>query len=136
MALALASAQAWALAADLVVHDARVQLLPGDRPAAGYFQLENKGSSAVVLVGAESPAYGEVMMHESTRSGGRAHMHHVERLRLAPGASLDFAPGGYHLMLMERRQPLAYGDEITVTLIFEDGQRLPVRFEATSPVAQ
>src|SRR5690606_35889684 len=77
-ALVLASVQALALASELRIRDARVQLLPGDRPAAGYFRLENRGSRAVVLIGAESPAFGDVMMHQSTRSGGSAHMEHVE----------------------------------------------------------
>ncbi len=134
LALVLAMAQSLAFAAnkDLEVRDARVRLLPGDLPAAGYFRIQNRGSTAVVLVGAESPAYGEVMMHQSTRNGGTARMEHVGHLRLAPGASLEFAPGGYHLMLMQRRQPLAVGDEVTVTLVFKDGQRLPVAFRAVS----
>jgi copper(I)-binding protein len=49
---------------------------------------------------------------------------------------VQFAPGGYHLMLMKRQQPLAVGDEVDITLEFEDGRRLPVTFRAVSPASE
>jgi copper(I)-binding protein len=39
-------------------------------------------------------------------------------------------------MLMQRRQPVALGDKVEVTLQFADGQSLPVTFTAVSPSAQ
>jgi copper(I)-binding protein len=123
-------------AADLQVQDARLRLLPGDLPAAGYFSLTNTSGNAVALVGAESAAFEQVMMHQSSIKDGMASMDHVSQLDLAPGAAVAFAPGGYHLMLMKRQQPLSIGDEVTVTLVFADGQRLPVTFKASSPASQ
>ncbi|HDZ58148.1 MAG TPA: copper chaperone PCu(A)C [Pseudomonas xinjiangensis] len=128
------SAMIWA--ADLEVTDARLRLLPGDLPAAGYFSLSNTSGESVVLVGAESPAFERVTVHQSTQDKGMASMEPVPHLELAPGDAVEFAPGGYHLMLMERQSPLALGDEVTVTLVFKDGQRLPVMFQAVSPTAQ
>lgn len=122
-------------AANLEVDNARLRLLPGDLPAGGYFSLSNTSDSQVILVGAESPAFAEVMMHQSMQKEGMASMTHVPQLELAPGERVEFAPGGYHLMLMKRQQPLAVGDEVTVTLLFEDGGRLPVVFEAVSPAS-
>ncbi|MGH8436983.1 MAG: copper chaperone PCu(A)C [Pseudomonas sp.] len=131
--LAFASA---AEAADLQVKDARLRLLPGDLPAAGYFTLTNVSGNAVALVGAESAMFEQVMMHQSSIKDGVASMDHVSQLEVAPGATVAFAPGGYHLMLMKRQQPVSIGDEVTATLVFEDGQRLPVTFKAVSPASQ
>ncbi len=127
------SATVWG--ADLKVTDARLRLLPGDLPAAGYFSLSNTSGGDVVLIGAESPAFERVTVHQSTQDKGMTSMKPVPQLELAPGDAVEFAPGGYHLMLMERRGPIALGDEVTVTLLFEDGQSLPVVFQAVSATA-
>lgn len=124
-----------ALAADIEVENPRLRLLPGDLPAAGYFGLSNASDASMVLVGAQSPAFARVMMHRSVEAEGQAQMQHVPRLVIEPGERIEFAPGGYHLMLMERSRPLAVGDEVTVTLEFEEGRRLPVAFRAVSPAS-
>ncbi|BAU77220.1 copper chaperone PCu(A)C [Metapseudomonas furukawaii] len=122
--------------AGLEAKDARLRLLPGNLPAAGYFSLTNTGTESVVLTGAQSPTYAEVMMHRSAIENGTASMQHIEKVEVAPGATVNFASGGYHLMLMQRRQPVALGDKVEVTLQFADGQSLPVTFTAVSPSAQ
>ena len=42
---------------------------------------------------------------------------------------MNFSPGGYHLMLMERVQPLHVGDGVPMTLQFSGQQALQVMFE-------
>lgn len=123
---AVAAAQAGAVAAS--VNDARMRWLPGDLPLAGYFSITNQGSFPLYLVGASSPAFGDVMLHRSVEKDGMQRMVHVDRLDLAPGQTLVFAPGGYHLMLMDRKHPLHPGDKVPVTLRFSDGQTLEVPF--------
>ncbi|GLZ87444.1 hypothetical protein Pres01_34950 [Metapseudomonas resinovorans] len=123
-------------AADLEVKDARLRLLPGDLPAGGYFSLSNASKQSVVLVGAESAAFERVMMHRSTEKDGMAGMEHVLRLEVAPGETLNFAPGGYHLMFMKHLAPLAIGEKVNVTLLFADGAHLPVTFLVVSPTSQ
>lgn len=133
--LLLLIVSAVAEAAELEVKDARLRLLPGDLPAGGYFSLSNVGSQSVVLVGAESAAYERVMMHRSTEKDGMASMEQVLQLELAPGQTVNFVPGSYHL-LMKRREPLAIGEELSVMLLFADGFRLPVTFQVVSPASQ
>jgi len=48
--------------AELKVSEAKLRLLPGNLPAAGYFTLTNTGNQPVVLTGAQSPAFAQVMM--------------------------------------------------------------------------
>jgi len=62
-------------------------------------------------------------------------MQHVAQVEVAAGATLKFAPGGYHLMLMQRQRELALGDQVEANLLFTDGQSLPVTFIAVPPGA-
>ncbi|AYC31572.1 copper chaperone PCu(A)C [Pseudomonas cavernae] len=121
--------------ADLQVSEAKLRLLPGDLPAAGYFTLTNNGSQPVVLSGAQSPAFAQVMMHRSSLENGMASMQPIEQLEIPAGATLTFASGGYHLMLIHRQRELALGDQVEVNLQFADGQSLPVTLTAALPTA-
>ncbi|MCO7246251.1 copper chaperone PCu(A)C [Halomonas sp. Mc5H-6] len=120
---------------DVQVTDARVSLLPGEQPGAGYFQLYNAGDEAVILVGAESDAFENVELHVSSDQDGMAHMHAVEQVEIAPGERFAFAPKGHHLMLIGRQAALEAGDEVDVRLEFSDEQRLSVTFDVVSPAA-
>jgi hypothetical protein len=113
------------------VSDARIRWLPGDLPMAGYFVITSQASGPLRLVGAASPAFGGVMMHRSVEKDGMARMVHVDGVDLAPGQPVAFAPGGYHLMLMNRTRDLHTGEEVPVTLQFGDGQTLVVSFRVT-----
>lgn len=121
--------------ADLQVSEAKLRLLPGNLPAAGYFTLTNTGNQPVVLTGAQSPAFAQVMMHRSSLESGMASMQHVTQVEIAAGATLTFAPGGYHLMLMQHQRELALGDQVEASLLVADGQSLPVTFTAVPPGA-
>ncbi|MBB3139801.1 copper chaperone PCu(A)C [Halomonas organivorans] len=134
--LALLLSTGAAQAADLEVTDARLRLMPGDLPGAGYFQLHNAGDETVTLVGADSDAYEHVMLHMTMNEDGMSSMHSVSELEIAPGDTLEFAPKGYHLMLMKRLQPLAVGDEVEVTFEFADDRTLPVTFDVVSPTSE
>lgn len=122
-------------ATELEVTEAKVSLLPGASPSAGYFNLHNAGDEPVTLVGAESPAFDQVHMHLSMDKDGVASMKMVHELELAPGETIKFAPKGYHLMLMNRNQPLAIGDEVEIVLQFAGEEPLPVNFDVVSPVS-
>ncbi len=52
-----------------------------------------------------------------------------------PGQTLEFKAGGYHLMLMDLKQPVRVGFEVQLTLVFEgkDGKRESVYVHA--PIA-
>jgi copper(I)-binding protein len=113
------------------VSDARIRWLPGDLPMAGYFVITSQASGPLRLVGAASPAFGGVMVHRSVEKDGMARMEHVDGVDLAPGQPVAFAPGGYHLMLMNRTRDLHTGEEVPVTLQFGDGQTLVVSFRVT-----
>ncbi|WP_447957543.1 copper chaperone PCu(A)C [Vreelandella sp. EE7] len=123
-----------AQASTINVSNPRLSLVPGDTPGAGYFDIANDGDTAITLIGAESDAFEKVEMHESTEHDGMAHMHAIEDIEIAPSETFSFAPRGHHLMFMQRVDALQEGDEVEVTLEFEE-ERLPVTFDVVSPAS-
>jgi periplasmic copper chaperone A len=122
-------------AAPPLAEQAWIRLLPGELPLAGYLVLQNPGDRALTLTGAHSPVFGQIELHESRSESGVARMRRLERVAIPPGGRLVFAPGGYHLMMFERMRPLQAGDQVPVTLDFDDGYHLQVTFgvrEATA----
>ena len=69
------------------------------------------------------------MIHRTIVKDGMAGMAHASQIELAPNASLIFAPGGYHLMLMNPKRTLRAGDPVVINLEFRGGLVLPVAFE-------
>lgn len=135
IALFLVAAPPTLAAEILTAEEARIRLLPGDLPAAGYFTLRNTGDTDVILMGAQSPAFGNVEMHHSVDRDGVASMQPVEQVELAAGGQITFSPQGYHLMFMQRARPLAIGEDVKVIFLFEDERRLAVTFQAVSPAS-
>ena len=117
-----------AFAGGAAVSDAWLRYVPGGTPSAGYFTLTNRGDKPLSLVGAECADFGKVMMHRTIERGGISTMRPVHEVTVAPGKSVSFAPGGYHLMLMRPKHPLRPGAHLPITLRFADGSSLPVEF--------
>ncbi|HKR75926.1 MAG TPA: copper chaperone PCu(A)C [Rhodanobacter sp.] len=119
-----------ATAPHVTASHAWIRVLPGALPAGAYVVLRNDGDQPVSLTGASSPAYGEAMLHESSRAGGMSRMVMVDALAIPAHGTQALASGGYHLMLMDAKQPVQPGDTVRVTLKFNDGSTLPVNFTA------
>lgn len=102
--------------------------MAGDRPMAGYFVLDNKSQEDRRLVGASSDAFGAVHIHETVEKEGTMSMQPVRAVTVPAGGRVEFRPRGHHLMLMQRRQELEVGDEVSITLEFDGGERRPAVF--------
>jgi copper(I)-binding protein len=125
-ALMLLSPVSFAASA-VTVSDGWIRALPGTLPAGGYFKLHNGGATAIALVGASSPACGMLMLHKSDTMNGMAEMSDVERVDIAAGSTIAFAPGGYHLMCTDPKA-LHPGGKISVTLSFSNGTHITADF--------
>jgi len=116
--------------AGVSVRDAWVrQTPPGVAMMAGYMVLQNNTSRSQVLVAARSSGFEIVMIHRTIVKEGLTGMEHAPKIEILPNASLIFAPGGYHLMLMNPKRTLRAGDPVVINLEFRGGLVLPVAFE-------
>ncbi len=111
-----------------LVEHARIRWLPGNLPLAGYFDVTDTGRRPITLTGASSREFGDVMMHRTVHSGGESSMQPASNLRIRPGQTLHFAPGSYHLMLMNPARPMVVGDRVPVRLQFSGGYSMEVEF--------
>lgn len=117
-------------AAELMVKDRWIREAPPTAAAlAGYMVIHNSGDSERVLVGAESPLFGSVMLHRTVMEEGMAKMIHQPSITIPAGGSLTFEPNGYHLMLMKPKKQLKAGDRAEITLKFQDGTTLPLTYD-------
>jgi periplasmic copper chaperone A len=117
-----------AYAGTLTVTGAWLRLLPGDLPLAGYAHVINGSGHTLKIIGASSPEFSEVQLHRSVVHDGVDEMLHLESISVESGKSLDFVPGGYHLMLFKRKHALHAGQRVPVTLIFSDGVKYTAEF--------
>ncbi len=107
-----------------------LRVLPGDLPAGAYVTLQNDSDRPIVLRGASSPAYADVMLHQSSSEGGMSRMAMVDELPVPAHGKAVLAPAGYHLMLMKAANPVKPGDTVELTLEFSDGSTLATDFVA------
>lgn len=98
---------------------------------AAYLEIHNTGSDSDWLVAAESPVAMMTHIHETTVEDGVMKMRPVEGLEIPAGATVALKPHGLHIMFMKLHAPLAQGDAIALTLVFEKAGRV----ELTVPVA-
>ncbi len=114
----------------LMVDDAWVrEAPPGALALAGYMTLHNHAEKERVLVGAQSPAFGSVMLHKTVIEGDMSKMVHQHMITIPAGGMISFEPNSYHLMMMKPKQPLKAGDKVVVTLSFKDGTTQEVTHE-------
>lgn len=86
------------------------------------------------LVGVSTPAAGTAEVHEMKMDGEIMRMRAVTRLELPAGKAVELKPGGYHLMLMDLKQPLKPGTVVPLTLIFRDGHGAERKQDLSVPV--
>lgn len=118
---------------DLSIEDAWIRALPpGAGMTAGYLVLSNTASTPVTLTGASSDAFNDVSLHETRVAGGISRMRHIEAFVVPANSTVEFAPGGRHLMLMGPSRSLAEGDKVQITLHFADRIDLTLAAEVRS----
>lgn len=97
---------------------ARPSPVPNGNTAV-YFTVVNPLDSTDRLLGVSSKL-GIASLHESTIENGVARMESLpDGIEIPARSSVELAPGGRHIMVMGVAEPLAVGDQVTVTLNFE-----------------
>lgn len=128
----LALCASWALA-QTTVKDPWVRGTVPEQKATGAF-MQLSSAQGGRLVSAASPVAGVVEIHEMAMEGNTMKMRAVPGLDLPAGQTVELKPGGYHVMLLDLKQPLKNGETVPLTLVVEgrDGRR--ERIEVKAPV--
>ncbi|MFY1584895.1 copper chaperone PCu(A)C [Micromonospora sp. WMMD734] len=89
---------------------------------AAFGTLVNDSDADVTLTGA-STTVSALELHEMTMQDGKMIMRQKQGgIVIRAKGTHVLEPGGDHLMLIDLRQPVRAGDEVTVTLTFADGR--------------
>ncbi len=106
--------------------------VPAQKVTGAFMQL--KAAQASRLVEVRSPVAGLVELHEMAMDGGVMKMRPVPGVALPAGTEVKLAPGGYHVMLLDLKQPLKTGDTVPLTLVVEGADRARQTIEVTAQV--
>ena len=105
----------------------------GQKATGAFMRLT--AAETTRLVRAESPVAGVVEVHEMKMEGDVMKMRAVPGLDLPAGKAVDLKPGGYHVMLMDLKAPLAKGANVPLTLVFQDAKGVESQQQVQVPVA-
>ena len=125
-------------AGDLVITQPWSRATPGGaKIAGGFLTIENKGAAPDRLVSGAGDIAGKVEIHEMSMNNGVMTMRPLDKgLVIEPGKTVKLAPGGYHLMLMDLKQPFKQGDKVPVTLEFERAGKVALSLDVQGVGAQ
>ncbi len=130
LAISFISLPAWAANISVTGAWARATV-PGQPVSGAYMQIVSDADARLVKV--SSPAVPRVEVHEMKMDGDVMRMREVKAIELPRGKTVTLEPGGYHLMLMNLKKPIAAGDVIPLTLTVESAgtqQTVEVKAEA------
>ena len=104
--------------ADVEVKSAWVRPTVAGQMGTGAF-MSLTSMEGARIVGASSDVAGVVELHEMAMENNVMRMRPIRGLDLPPGNTVELKPGGYHMMLMDLKRPLAAGEKIKVDLRLE-----------------
>lgn len=118
----------------VLIADAWVRATDGtDDPSmtAAFGVLTNGGTQDRTIVSATNSASDRTELHEMAMEGGVMVMRPIEGGIAVPArGSTTLEPGGLHVMIMDLDTTLEPGDDITVTLTFDDSSTLQFSAQA------
>jgi len=102
-----------------------------------YLELSSDVRDALVAIDVPTDIAERAELHTSNAAEGGGHQHgavdngtvtmeQVAEVVIEAGATVEFRPGGNHIMLIGLASPLARGDTFTATLQFSSGRTLDV----------
>lgn len=107
--------------------------VPGQMGTGAFMKITAKNGAK--LVGVSSPVAGVGEVHEMKMEGDIMKMRAIPALELPAGKAVELKPGGYHVMLMDLKQPLLKDTKVPVTLMFKDAKGVQSKLELTLPVS-
>lgn len=106
---------------------------PADGNGAAYFTIVNPTDNDDRLLSAQADVANITELHETIEQNGVMRMMpHPEGFEVPANSFVEFKPGGKHVMLLEIPDGMTAGDEIALTLTFENAGII----ELTVPVME
>lgn len=121
----VSSAPLWAAgnAADNVtLGDPYVRMVaPGQNVTGAFMVFKNGDDKDHKVVKADSPATRVAELHTHVNEGGMMKMRPVKDIEIKAKGETALKPGGLHIMLIDLKKPLKEGENVAISVTFEDG---------------
>ena len=99
----------------------------------GYMTITNTGATSDRLVGGSSDLSARFEIHTMSMDNNVMKMRPVANgVEIKPGQSVEFSPGGYHLMFVGLKKPFEQGQQVPALLQFEKAGKVAVQFMVES----
>jgi periplasmic copper chaperone A len=106
---------------------------PGARIGGAYFTIDKVGGGSDRLVRVETPIARAAEIHTMTMDGNVMRMRQIAALDIPAHSTAALKPGGYHLMLVDLKRPLAAGEVIPLSLTFEKAGTIEIAALVEAP---
>ena len=124
-ALRIFRASAFALALTTASAHAQIKVdhpwvrgaVPGQRATGAFLDITSARDAALVKV--ESPLAATVAVHAMEMKNNLMTMREAPKIDLPAGKQVRLAPGGFHIMLMDLKQPVKNGETVPLKLTIE-----------------
>jgi periplasmic copper chaperone A len=102
----------------------------GQQGGGGFLSITS--ASADRLLGGSTPRAERFELHTMAMKGDVMEMRQLDAIELPAGKTVEFKPGGLHVMFIGLKQPLVLGSKVPVTLKFEKAGDVKVEFDVMS----
>lgn len=104
--------------------------IPSNRNSAAYFEAVNNTNNEVVIISASTSLANNVELHNSfVDEKGVSRMTAIDRVVIPPRSTIEFKPGGMHVMLFNLKKPFNQGDKFHLDLMIENAEPIKVECE-------
>lgn len=115
-------------AGNLEISNIRVRTTVTDTTAV-YLTIKNNGAADTLLSAAVDPALaGMAQVHEVVTTGGTMAMQELKSgLPIPANGTVELKSGSYHIMVLNVKKPVAAGDIVPITLVFEKAGSVAIK---------
>jgi periplasmic copper chaperone A len=100
----------------------------GAQTAIGYMTIKNNGTTPDRLTGGSIDVADHFQLHAMTMENGIAKMRELSDIEIKPGQTIEFKPGGSHVMFVNLKRQLSKGEHISGTLVFERAGTVQIEY--------
>lgn len=124
-----------AMASDLMFGALQFRATIGSMPSsAAYLSITNHGGMADRLLAVESSLARKTELHTMDVTNGVMKMRQIDGgIAIPAGKTIQLAPGGFHVMLIDLKAPLNADESYQVTLTFEKAEKVTLTGLAKRP---
>lgn len=114
--------------ADVEIDEAYARAsIPNVPNSAAFFVIKNNSDKDIAITSANSDIAEKNELHTHIKENQMIKMMKIEKIVVPAKSSLELKSGGDHVMLMGLKKELKAGDEISLELIFSDGDKKSIK---------